>query len=76
VIRFAPFPLRLPGSMPKCLTPAQVEQYRDERCAFPIGIMSETEAAELRRRLKEATDPAFVSWHQDSTYRASAPPMS
>jgi len=35
--------------MPKCLTPAQVEQYRDERCVFPIGIMSETEAAELQR---------------------------
>jgi hypothetical protein len=110
--------------MPKSLTPAQIEQYRDEGCVFPISVMSETEAAELRRRLeefeertggplkgdlrhkshllftwlaelvryssildaiedlhgpdllcwttnffiKEATDPAFVSWHQDSTY--------
>jgi non-heme Fe2+,alpha-ketoglutarate-dependent halogenase len=26
--------------------------------------------------IKEAADPAFVSWHQDSTYRASARPMS
>jgi len=110
--------------MPKCLTRAQIEQYREDGCVFPIRIMSETEAAELRRRLeaferrtggplkgdlrhkshllftwlaelvrcssildavedlhgpdllcwttnffiKEAADPAFVSWHQDSTY--------
>ena len=110
--------------MPKSLTPAQIEQYRQEGCVFPIRIMSETEAAELRERLeaferrtggplkgdlrhkshllftwlaklvrrssildtvedlhgpdllcwttnffiKEAADPAFVSWHQDSTY--------
>jgi chlorinating enzyme len=110
--------------MPKCLTPAQIDQYRQEGCVFPIRIMSETEAAELRGRLeaferrtggplkgnmrhkshllfawlaelvrrnaildgiedlhgpdllcwttnffiKEAADPAFVSWHQDSTY--------
>ena len=110
--------------MPKGLTPAQIEQYREEGCVFPIRIMSETQAAELRRQLeaferqtggplkgdlrhkshllftwlaelvrcssildavedlhgpdllcwttnffiKEAADPAFVSWHQDSTY--------
>jgi len=110
--------------MPKCLTPAQIEQYREEGCVFPMRIMSETEAAEFRGRLeaferrtggplkgdmrhkshllfawlaelvrrsaildtvedlhgpdllcwttnffiKEAADPAFVSWHQDSTY--------
>jgi hypothetical protein len=110
--------------MPKCLTPAQIEQYREECCVFPIRIMSETAATELRGRLeaferrtggplqgdmrhkshllftwlaelvrrssildtvedlhgpdllcwttnffiKEAADPAFVSWHQDSTY--------
>jgi hypothetical protein len=110
--------------MPKCLTPAQIEQYREEGGVFPIRIMSEAEAAELRGRLeafeqltggplqgdlrhkshllftwlaelvrrssildavedlhgpdllcwttnffiKEAADPAFVSWHQDSTY--------
>jgi Phytanoyl-CoA dioxygenase (PhyH) len=110
--------------MPKCLTPAQIEQYREEGCVFPIRVMSETEAAELRGRLeaferrtsgplkgdlrhkshllfawlaelvrrsaildaiedlhgpdllcwttnffiKEAGDPAFGSWHQDSTY--------
>ena len=107
--------------MPQCLTPAQIEQYREEGCVFPIRIMSEAEAAELRGRLeaferptggplrgdmrhkshllftwlaelvrcrsildavedlygpdllcwttnffiKEAADPAFVSWHQD-----------
>jgi len=118
--------------MPKCLTPAQIEQYREEGCVFPIRIMSKTEAADLRGRLegfeqrtgaplkgdlrhkshllftwlaelvrrssildaiedlhgpdllcwttnffiKEAADPAFVSWHQDSTYWASARPMS
>jgi hypothetical protein len=110
--------------MPKCLTPAQIQQYRKEGCVFPIRIISETEAAELRERIeaferrtggplkgdmrhkshllfvwlaelvrrssildavedlhgpdllcwttnffiKEAADPAFVSWHQDSTY--------
>jgi non-haem Fe2+, alpha-ketoglutarate-dependent halogenase len=110
--------------MSKCLTPAQIEQYREEGCVFPIRIMSETEAAALRGRfeefeertggplngdmrhkshllfvwlaelvryrsildavedlhgpdllcwttnffIKEAADPAFVSWHQDATY--------
>src|SRR5216684_5894920 len=110
--------------MPKCLTPAEIEQYWEEGCVFPIRIMCETEAAELRGRLeaferrtggplkgdmrhkshplfaclaegvrcrsildavedlhgpdllcrttnffiKEAADPAFVSWHQGSTY--------
>jgi non-haem Fe2+, alpha-ketoglutarate-dependent halogenase len=38
--------------MPKCLTPAQIEQYREEGCVFPIRIMSETEAAEFRGRLE------------------------
>jgi hypothetical protein len=110
--------------MSKFLLPAQIEQYREEGCVFPIRVMSEAEAAEHRARLeeferqtgeplkgdlrhkshllfvwlgklvrrtaivdavedlyrsdllcwttnffiKEATDPAFVSWHQDSTY--------
>jgi non-heme Fe2+,alpha-ketoglutarate-dependent halogenase len=110
--------------MPKCLTLAQIKQYREEGCVFPIRVMSEMEAVELRGRLeaferrtggplkgdmrhkshllfawlaelvrrsaildtvedlhgpdllcwttnffiKEAADPAFVSWHQDSTY--------
>jgi non-haem Fe2+, alpha-ketoglutarate-dependent halogenase len=110
--------------MPKCLTSAQLEQYRDEGCVFPIRVMSEEDAAAHRARLeeferqtggplkgdlrhkshllfawlgelvrcgaildavedlygpnllcwttnffiKEASDPAFVSWHQDSTY--------
>jgi hypothetical protein len=110
--------------MPKRLSPAQIEQYRDEGCLFPIRVMSETDAATNRTRLeeferqaggplkgdlrhkshllfawlaklvrrsaildavedlygpdllcwttnffiKEGADPAFVSWHQDSTY--------
>jgi non-haem Fe2+, alpha-ketoglutarate-dependent halogenase len=43
--------------MPKCLTPDQIDQYREEGCVFPIRIMSETEAAELRGRLE-----AFERW--------------
>jgi len=110
--------------MPKRLSPAQIEQYRNEGCVFPIRVISETDAAKNRAKLeeferqaggplkgdlrhkshllfawlaklvrcsaildavedlygpdllcwttnffiKEATDPAFVSWHQDSTY--------
>jgi hypothetical protein len=38
--------------MPKRLTLAQIEQYREEGCVFPIRIMSETEATELRGRLE------------------------
>jgi hypothetical protein len=38
--------------MPKCLTPAQIEQYREDGRVFPIRIMSETEPAELRGRLE------------------------
>ena len=38
--------------MPKSLTPAQIEQYWEEGCVFPIRVMPETEAAELRRRLE------------------------
>jgi hypothetical protein len=110
--------------MPKRLSPAQIEQYRNEGCVFPIRVLSETDAAQCRAKLeaferqaggplkgalrhkshllfawlaklvrcsavldavedlhgpdllcwtanffiKEAADPAFVSWHQDSTY--------
>jgi hypothetical protein len=110
--------------MPRTLTQAQVDQYRHDGCVFPIRVMAEADAAELRRRLedfesktggplkgdlrhkshllfswlgdlvrnerivdtvedlygpdllcwttnffiKEARNPAFVSWHQDSTY--------
>jgi hypothetical protein len=39
--------------MPKFLSPAQIEQYREEGCVFPIRVMSETEAAEHRARLEE-----------------------
>lgn len=110
--------------MSKILTASQIEQFREEGCVFPIAVMSEAEAGELRERLeaferrtgaplkgdlrhkshllfawlgdlvrrasildavedlygsdllcwttnffiKEARNPAFVSWHQDSTY--------
>ena len=110
--------------MPKMLTPAQIEQYREEGFVSPIRVMSEAAAAEYRARLeafetstggplggdlrhkshllftwlaelirhdkildavedlygpdllcwstnffiKEKANPAFVSWHQDSTY--------
>lgn len=110
--------------MPKCLTEAQVAQYREQGYVSPIRVMTEAEALTLRERLeaferraggplrgelrhkthllfkflsdvvhdarvvdaiedlygpnllcwstnffiKEARTPAFVSWHQDSTY--------
>jgi chlorinating enzyme len=110
--------------MPKILTEAQVEQFRCNGCVFPIRVMPEDQALEIRRKLedyenkcggplagdlrhkthllfpwladlvrnsrivdaiedlygpnllcwttnffiKEANNPAFVSWHQDSTY--------
>jgi len=110
--------------MPKILTESQIEQFRRDGCAFPIRVMPEAEAREIRRKLedyesrsggplagdlrhkthllfpwlndlvrrpaivdaiealygpnllcwttnffiKEAQNPAFVSWHQDSTY--------
>jgi non-haem Fe2+, alpha-ketoglutarate-dependent halogenase len=110
--------------MPKMLTTAQVEQYREEGFVSPVRVMSEAAAGEYRRRLeafeatsggplggdlrhkshllftwlaelvrhdrildaiedlygpdllcwstnffiKEKDNPAFVSWHQDSTY--------
>jgi len=57
VIRFAPCSLLSRGLLPKCLTPAQIEQYREEGCVFPIRVISETEAAQLRGRLE-----AFERW--------------
>ena len=110
--------------MPKKLTAAQIAQFETDGYIAPIRIMSEADAAEVRRRLeefegrtggplqgdlrhkahllfpwladlirvapmldavedlygpdllcwstnffiKEARNPAFVSWHQDSTY--------
>ena len=110
--------------MPKILTEAQIEQFRRDGCVFPIRVMPEAEALEIRSKLedyetksggplagdlrhkthllfpwladlvrntrivdaiedlygpnllcwttnffiKEANNPAFVSWHQDSTY--------
>ena len=38
--------------MPKFLSTAQIEQYREEGCIYPIRVMSETAAAELRERLE------------------------
>jgi hypothetical protein len=110
--------------MPKILTQAQIDQFWREGCVYPVRVMSEADAIEIRRRLeqfetesggplkgalrhkshllftwlaelvrndkivdaiedlygpnlfcwttnffiKEAANPAFVSWHQDSTY--------
>jgi non-heme Fe2+,alpha-ketoglutarate-dependent halogenase len=110
--------------MPKILTQAQIEQFQRDGCVFPVRVMSEGAALDLRARLeafehetggplkgdlrhkshllftwladlvrrdaivdaiedlygpnllcwttnffiKEAANPAFVSWHQDSTY--------
>ena len=110
--------------MPKVLTEAQIERFWRDGCVFPVRIMSEAQALEIRAKLeafeagtggplkgalrhkshllftwlaelvragpmldaiedlygpnllcwttnffiKEAHNPAFVSWHQDSTY--------
>ena len=110
--------------MPKILTEAQIERFLRDGCVFPVRVMSEAEALEIRSKLedyearsggplagdlrhkthllfswladlvrnsrivdaiedlygpnllcwttnffiKEASNPAFVSWHQDSTY--------
>ena len=110
--------------MPKILTQAQIDQFWRDGCVFPVRVMPQADALELRRRLetfeqdnggplkgalrhkshllftwlgdlvrndrivdaiedlygpnllcwttnffiKEARNPAFVSWHQDSTY--------
>src|SRR4051812_27307139 len=110
--------------MPKILTQSQIDQFWRDGCVFPVRVMSEAAALEVRRKLeefenstggplkgalghkshllftwlgdlvrqekivdaiedlyganllcwttnffiKEAANPAFVSWHQDSTY--------
>lgn len=110
--------------MPKILTQAQIDQFWRDGCIFPVRVIPEAEALEIRRKLeafeartggplkgalrhkshllftwladlvrnsrildaiedlygpnllcwntnffiKEARNPAFVSWHQDSTY--------
>ena len=110
--------------MPKILTEAHIERFHRDGCVFPIRVMPENQALEIRRKLedyenecggplagdlrhkthllfpwladlvrnsrivdaiedlygpnllcwttnffiKEANNPAFVSWHQDSTY--------
>ena len=110
--------------MAKILTESQIEQFHRDGCVFPIRVMPEAEALEIRSKLedyekksggplagdlrhkthllfpwlgdvvrnsrvvdaiedlygpnllcwttnffiKEASNPAFVSWHQDSTY--------
>ena len=45
--------LLLRGSMPKRLSRAEIERYWEEGCVFPIRIISEAEATELRARLEE-----------------------
>ena len=110
--------------MPKLLTREQIERYHEDGCVFPVRVMSEADALEIRGRLeafestqgrplqrditikshllfswlgdlvrnskildavedlygpdllcwstnffiKDGGNPAFVSWHQDSTY--------
>ena len=110
--------------MPKILSQSQIDQFWREGCVYPVRVMSEADAIEIRNRLerfeaesggplkgalrhkshllftwlgelvrnekivdaiedlygpdllcwttnffiKEAANPAFVSWHQDSTY--------
>jgi non-haem Fe2+, alpha-ketoglutarate-dependent halogenase len=110
--------------MPKILSQSQIDQFWREGCVYPVRVMSEAAALDIRRRLedfeaqsgeplkgalrhkshllftwladlvrnekivdaiedlygpnifcwttnffiKEANNPAFVSWHQDSTY--------
>ena len=110
--------------MPKILTQDQIDQFWRDGCVFPVRVMPQADALEIRRRLetfeaknggplkgalrhkshllftwlgdlvrndrivdaiedlygpnllcwttnffiKEARNPAFVSWHQDSTY--------
>ena len=110
--------------MPKVLTQTQIDRFWRDGCVFPVRVMPEADALELRRKLeafergtgaplkgalrhkshllftwladlvrnakivdavedlygpnllcwttnffiKEARNPAFVSWHQDSTY--------
>ena len=110
--------------MPKLLTREQIESYHEDGCVFPVRVMSEADALEIRGRLeafestqgrplqrditikshllfswlgdlvrnskildavedlygpdllcwstnffiKDGGNPAFVSWHQDSTY--------
>ena len=110
--------------MPKLLTREQIDRYHKDGCVFPVRVMSEADALQLRRRLeafertqgrplqrditvkshllfswlgdlvrnskildavedlygpdllcwstnffiKDGGNPAFVSWHQDSTY--------
>jgi non-heme Fe2+,alpha-ketoglutarate-dependent halogenase len=110
--------------MPKILSQSQIDQFWREGCVYPVRVMSEEDAIEIRNKLerfetesggplkgalrhkshllftwlaelvrndkivdaiedlygpdllcwttnffiKEAANPAFVSWHQDSTY--------
>jgi non-haem Fe2+, alpha-ketoglutarate-dependent halogenase len=59
--------------MPKCLSPTQIEQYREEGCVSILDAVEDGDGPDLlcwttNFFIKEAADPAFVSWHQDSTY--------
>jgi hypothetical protein len=57
--------------MPKCLTHAQIEQYREEGCVFPIRIMSETEPApraQVRCGARRACSTPIPRVFDDSLY--------
>ena len=65
--------------MPKILSQSQIDQFWREGCVYPVRVMSEADAIEdlygpnllcwtTNFFIKEANNPAFVSWHQDSTY--------
>ncbi len=40
-------------AMPKILTEAQVEQFRRDGCVFPVRVMPEDQALEIRRQLED-----------------------
>ena len=44
--------------MPKIMTQAQVDQFWREGCVYPVRVMPEADALEIRRRL-EAFESAF-----------------
>src|SRR6185503_14988198 len=38
--------------MPKILTREQIDRYHEDGCVFPVRVMSETDALEIRRHLE------------------------
>ena len=47
--------------MPKILTEAQIEKFWRDGCVFPIRVMSEREALEIRRRLDDPQTEITIS---------------